>query len=154
MWILQLPQTVNRGCIYGYSQNIRELGRVSSFFVMSDWILPFCLMSMGCDFKQTDFIKPHSRINTCSFSHVCIFSITLGMSSESLFHLGWRTIELLWSLTERKKRVEIVLVKLEATVCWIKNRATQDSSVLHNFCKIIKQTTWINRSSAKCWPSK
>jgi len=63
MWIWQLPQSVNRGSIYGSSQNIRELGPVSSFLVMSGCILHFPLMSMECNFEHAYFIQPHDRMN-------------------------------------------------------------------------------------------
>lgn len=40
VWCVQACHTVNWGSIHGSSQNYRELGPVSLFFVMSDWILP------------------------------------------------------------------------------------------------------------------
>lgn len=43
---------------------------MSSFLVMSDWILPYALMSMEYYFKQTRFIQPHDRINKNLFVNV------------------------------------------------------------------------------------
>lgn len=76
---------------------VRILGnlvRVSSVFVMSDWILPY-----SSDVNvQTLFIKPHSR-KCCIFAFLAHSRLT----TESLLHLRWRGLGLFRSAMKRKK---------------------------------------------------
>lgn len=138
MCIWQLPQSVNRGSIYSSSQNIRELGPVSSICVICVWILPFPLMD--CYFKDSLFFTIPQQTKAITYIFVCAYILVV---SVSLCHLRWSILELFWSLAEQGKLMEVVLRKLEVTMYWIKHSV---SFILQKFCKINKQTKCINKS--------
>ncbi len=139
MWIWQLPQSVKRGSIHGSSQNIRELGPVSSFFVMSDWILPFFLWWVWAD----SFSKI-TQILIFYMSHVN----TQSMSNESLFQL--RILKMCWTLKKGNNHAETGLVKLAGLCIELYSMQEQFVQLLQNLGKL----NLVNKSCAKRWTCK